>query len=88
MPFRIETDPTLRRACGTDGPAWASAYLANRTAFDGDHQHIELAAWFDAALKAGVDLVLDALGDRRIIHTSDAADVVVAMLGTPPDLDS
>lgn len=73
MPFRIETDMQLRRALGTDGPAWASAYLAQRQHLDGDMLHIELTAWFDAAIKAGIRaecsswnaLIAADVGDRR-----------------------
>lgn len=51
--FRIQTDITLLRALGTDGAEWASAYLKQRRALEGDPLHIELTAWFDAALLAG-----------------------------------
>lgn len=90
MPFRIETDPTLRRACGTDGPAWASAYLANRTARDGDRQHIELAAWFDAAIEAGIAQTIGVPGEvipvfhnicgRRTVNRSCLCEPCVSAL--------
>lgn len=50
---RIKTDPVLLAALGTDGAAWASAYLKQQRHFDGDARHIELAAWFDAAIGGG-----------------------------------
>jgi hypothetical protein len=53
MRFRIQADLRLLRTLGVDSAAWASAYLKQRRYFDGDLQHIELAAWFDAAIGAG-----------------------------------
>lgn len=66
MPFRIETDAALRRALGTDGAEWASAYIKQAGALGGDARHIELTAWFDAAIANGFKLA------RRTQRARDA----------------
>lgn len=57
MPFRIETDPVLRRALGTDGAEWARAYINLQTQREGDLRQIELAAWFNSAIAVGREKV-------------------------------
>lgn len=53
MPFRIETDPHLLAVLNIDAAAWASAYIRQQRHLDGDMRHIELTAWFTAAIGAG-----------------------------------
>lgn len=53
MPFRIETDPHLLTVLDIDAAAWASAYINQQRHHSGDMRHIELTAWFNAAISAG-----------------------------------
>lgn len=64
MQIRPQTDPHMLRVLGTDGAAWAAAYLKQRQHFDGDGQHIELTAWFDTAMENALDRAANDVGER------------------------